>query len=201
MLLYWGQKLKKKNSHCDFGLDTGRTCSYCQMVIPQFILPQSFCQPLKRLPWRQWRGGEGSSDSEQNLIIGRLSEDRGYCSPCRRFTALPPLTTHTHRPPSTTHPLCVEGKSNKGRNGHNKQSQILWGENSWSSASHPFSHNSLTGGGLQIARRTDPDSQQGQWHYEGDRAPTKQRSDRLKRQGCFPKPLHRRRMSVAVGQR
>ncbi len=51
------------------------------MAIPEFILPpQSFCQPLKRLPWRQKREGESSPDTEQNLVIGRLSEDRGYCS-------------------------------------------------------------------------------------------------------------------------
>lgn len=41
-------------------LDKGRTCSYCRMVIPEFILPpQSYRRPLKRLPWRQREKGRG----------------------------------------------------------------------------------------------------------------------------------------------
>lgn len=99
-----------------FGLDKGRTCSYCQMVIPEFILPpQSFCQPLKRLPWRQYRGGEGSPDTEQNLVIGRLSEDRGYCSPTEG-SEYSTITNSTHSQIIIYHtiPLSGGGKNNKG---------------------------------------------------------------------------------------
>lgn len=122
--------------------------------IPEFILPpQSSCRLLERLPWRQEGGRESSPDTQQNLVIGRLSEDRGYCSSTegsRRRHRKQHTLTNDYPPHDPS--VCRREKPTKEEKSAQK----------WPLASQTFLHN-----GCRVCWWTGPDSQQGRWHHEG----------------------------------
>lgn len=65
----------------NFALDIGRTRSCSPNGIPS-VRPASAVIPAaseERLPWRRSARRQGSPDTEQNFVIGRLSEDGGDC--------------------------------------------------------------------------------------------------------------------------
>lgn len=66
------------------------------------------------------REREGSPDTEQNLVIGRLSEDRGYCSPTEGSQhPHHKQNTLTNYYPPHKHSTWRDGNNN-GRNIYNK---------------------------------------------------------------------------------